>query len=99
MLAATVDVIHQFNSLPEEEKPAAASAIREANEKLFPSDNKGKTKLWTTLLVGLFILAAGAIVAAVVIAFDGGDSTAYLLIATAVVSGVIGLFSTSPVQR
>ena len=55
-------------------------------------------KLWLTLLIGLSALGAVAVVAGIVLATLGYDTAAAWAIATAVVSGTVGLFAKSPTQ-
>lgn len=87
-----------INALPtEDEKKAAVAEVRAMNPGIFPDDNKGRTLIWMTLLIGLFVLGGGAIWATVVLALAGKDFAAIIALGTAVVGGVIGLFAKSPV--
>jgi hypothetical protein len=67
-----------------------------ANRDLFPKDDVNRTKLWMTLLYGLFAVALGAIIATVVLQVMDEDGTAVIALAAAAVAGVIGLFANPP---
>lgn len=82
--------------LTEADRKAAAQEIQRANPDLFPRSDTNRTMLWMTLLVGLFGLALAAMICSVVLIKDDGDGTALIAIVSAVVAGVIGLFSKSP---
>lgn len=49
-----------------------------------------------TLLIGLFTTALVAVIAGVILATQDKDATAVVALASAVVAGVIGLFSNPP---
>ncbi len=69
-----------------------------ANLGMFPDNDADKTKLWLALLGGLFTLALAALIGGVVLVMraESGSGTAVFSIASAVVAGVIGLFSNPP---
>ena len=98
--AAAVEQANQavgpVRTLPAGEKKAAAEAFREANPDLFPDGDKYRTLLWMTLIVGLILVAVVALVVAGVLVAKGKDSAVAIGVVTAVVAGLIGLFSQSP---
>ena len=87
------------NRLAPAEKKKVVEETMAANPELFPSGDRYKTQLWLTLLGGLFLLALVAIICAVVLATEDKDATALVALASAVVAGVIGLFSNPPTGR
>ena len=94
----TLEAIQAVEELPADEKPDALERIAEANPGWIPTGDAGKTRIWMTLLVGLFIIALTAVVGAVVVATQGKEASALFVLATAIVSGSIGLFSKSPIS-
>ena len=91
--------LYATSNLAQDEKRQVVEEILTANPDLWPTGDKNKTILWITLLGGLFLLALVAIICAVVLAMDDNDATALVALATAVVAGVIGLFSNPPTGR
>ena len=87
------------NRLTPEEKRKVVEEVLTANPGLLPSGDKYKVQLWLTLLGGLFLLALTAIICAVILAVEDKDTTALVALASAVVAGVIGLFSNPPTGR
>jgi hypothetical protein len=69
--------------------------VEQLNSETFPTDNAGRTLIWVILLVGLFVIAGAAIIAAANLGSDK-DPSAYIAVTSAVVAGVIGLFAKSP---
>jgi hypothetical protein len=61
-----------------------------------PKNDRYKIVMWKFLLSGLFILGALAIAGAVVLILNGKESSPAWILATAVVTGSIGLFSAGP---
>ena len=86
----------QIEALPDEEKKAAVQKVMAANESLFPAGDEGRTTIWMTLLIGLFVLGISALIATVILALKGKDFSAVIALGTAIVGGVIGLFAKSP---
>lgn len=66
------------------------------DENATPKGDAGRVTMWRVLLVGLFILAGLAIVGAIYLIMQGKDSSPAWVSATAVVTGTIGLFTSSP---
>lgn len=91
--------VEAMESLPPEERRAAVREVLTANPGLVPEGDRYKTQLWFALLGGLFLLALVAIICAVVLATRDEDATALVALASAVVAGVIGLFSNPPTGR
>ncbi len=91
--------LYATSSLDHDEKRKVVEEILTANPGLLPSGDKYKTLLWLALLGGLFLLALVAIICAVILAKDGKGNTALVALASAVVAGVIGLFSNPPTGR
>jgi len=85
------DLLKEVQNLPIDEQKAL---VQEANKNL-PRGDLPKTLLWVILLLGLFAIAIICVVAGANIATDK-DSAPFFLIATAVVSGTLGLFASSP---
>jgi len=71
-----------------------------AGETITPKTDESLTVLWRWLLGGLFTLAALCVIGTIVLAANGKstEATPMMILATAVVTGVIGLFSSSPVD-
>jgi hypothetical protein len=88
-------LIHAVEQLPEEQRK---SVVAELDALTFPTDDKFRTQIWITLLVGLFVLGLGALVGGVVLEVKDKDATAVVAIASAVVAGVIGLFANPPTK-
>ena len=93
------DAVQAVEALPPAEKEAAIKEVLTANPGLIPSGDKYKTQLWMALLGGLFGVALVAIICAVILAKEDKDVTALVALASAVVAGVIGLFSNPPTGR
>lgn len=88
--------VQAVEELPAADKKPAVQEILRANRDLFPDNDSDRTKLWIVLLIGLFIVALSALVGSVILTLKTEDSTALVAIVSAVVAGVIGLFSKSP---
>lgn len=86
-----------FADLPEKQKEETAKNLQNSNPGLFPTTEKGRIMLWMTLLVGLFLLGVVSLVATAILMSEGRDAAAMIAVASAVIAGVIGLFSKSPV--
>lgn len=89
------NAVAQVQALPPEEQKAVVQQVT-ANPDLFPRSDASRTKLWMTLLYGLFAVALGAIIATVVLQVMDEDGTAVVALATAAVAGDIGLFANPP---
>jgi uncharacterized protein YhaN len=89
--------VQAMTDLPADEKKKAAQMLVQAEPGLFPKADAERTKIWVTLLAGLFFLAMASIVGAVIIALQGKDAASLFVLATAIVTGTIGLFAKSPV--
>ena len=96
MVVLTQQAESTFNTLSENDKQAVVQAAVEANPSWIPDDVASKRKIWMALIVGMLVLAAIAIVAAVVLTLSGKEFNSVLLIASAVVAGLLGLFAKSP---
>ena len=70
--------------------------VQRLNKDLWTTGDAHRTRLWLTLLGGLFAIAIVAIICAVYLAAKGEDATALVALASAVVAGVIGLFANPP---
>lgn len=92
------EAVERLSALPEEEIKGAVDEVRTANPSLFPADDGKRTIIWMTLLIGLFVLGITAVIGTVYLAMADKDSAAVIALGTAVVGGVIGLFSKSPVS-
>lgn len=90
-------VFDAIQGVPDEEKPALLQKVAEANPGWLPQSDASKTRIWVTLLAGLFVIALTAVVGAVVVALQSKDAASLFVLATAIVSGTIGLFSKSPI--
>ena len=86
----------QVEALPDEQKQAVVEKVVTANENLFPKGDAGRTRIWLTLLIGLFILGLAALIASTALALKDKDFSAVIALGTAIVGGVIGLFAKSP---
>lgn len=62
-----------------------------------PRGDAQRTLLWVLLLLGLFVIAILCVIAGAM-ASDDSSAAPYFLIATAVVSGTLGLFARSPLS-
>jgi|BarGraNGADG00312_1021997.scaffolds.fasta_scaffold81013_1 hypothetical protein len=91
------DVVQRISALPSEEIKGAVEEVRTANPNLFPVDDGQRTVIWMTLLIGLFVLGITSILGTVYLAVAGKEFAAVIALGTAVVGGVLGLFSKSPV--
>ena len=91
--------LYATSNLAHDEKKKVVEEIMTANPDLWPTGDKNKTMLWIVLLGGLFLLALTAIISAVVLAMNSKGTTALISLASAVVAGVIGLFSNPPTGR
>lgn len=85
-----------FDALPEHEQRLLVAQVLETNPGWLPESEANKARLWLILLIGLFSIAIACVIAAVILILNGSDSAPALVIVTAVVAGVIGLFSKSP---
>lgn len=98
--AAAVEEANQavgtVRALSADDKKAAAEAFRAANPDLFPGGDKYRAMLWMTLIVGLILVALVALVVAGILVAKGKDSAVAIGVVTAIVAGLIGLFSKSP---
>lgn len=91
--AAAKSVSDSIDQLSPEDRRAVGEAHR---RDLFPEDDKSRTQIWVVLLIGLFVLGLAAIIGAIVFAMAGKDFAGVIAVGTAIVGGVIGLFSKSP---
>jgi hypothetical protein len=73
-------------------------AVIEAASNNLPKGDLPRTVLWIILLGGLFVIAGICVVAGAHAGSDQ-DASPFFLIATAVVSGTLGLFATSPASN
>jgi hypothetical protein len=85
-----------MEALDDDEKRVIVAQLLEANPEWAPKDERLRSRLWMTLIIGLFSIAVISIAAALVLVVNGFDSGPVLFVAGAVVAGVIGLFSRSP---
>ena len=92
------EAVQKLSALPSEEIKGAVDEVKTANPSLFPVDDGKRTIIWMTLLIGLFVLGITAVIGTVYLAVAGKDFAAVIALGTAVVGGVIGLFSKSPVS-
>ncbi len=78
--------------------PTLSPAQRQS---VFPDKSSDKTKIWLTLLIGLFIMGGLAILCTFALIINGktSESAALVAVATAVVTGVVGLFAQSPTSQ
>lgn len=89
-------VVESVENLSVVDKKAVVEGVREANPDLFPSGDGGRTTIWMTLLIGLFILGIGALAATAFLAYYDKEFSGVIALGTAIVGGVVGLFSKSP---
>jgi len=87
-------ILADFRNLPIAEQK---EFVDQANKNL-PKGDLPKTVLWVILLLGLFAIAILCIVAGS-FSSTGKDAAPFFLIATAVVSGTLGLFASSPTSN
>ena len=92
-------IVQAVEALPPDERKAVVKEVLTANPGMITGGDRYRTQLWLTLLGGLFLLALVAIICAVVLATEDKDATALVALASAVVAGVIGLFSNPPTAR
>jgi hypothetical protein len=86
-----------LQGLSDDQQVAVVEEAAAANPALVPAGDEAKVKLWRYLLIGLFIIAAFSIAGAIILAVNNLDATAAWVLATAVVTGSLGLFSRSPI--
>lgn len=91
-------VVEATQQLPPAEQKEVVNQILTANRDLWPANDADKTRIWQLLLGGLFAVALVAIICTVVLeARDSeNDTTALIAVTSAVIAGVIGLFSNPP---
>lgn len=89
--------VQAMSDLPLAERRLAVDRLAQTDPDLLPKGDAERTKIWITLLGGLFLLAIASIVGAVVITLQGEEAAALFVLATAIVTGTIGLFAKSPV--
>ena len=88
------DALKMLKELPPEQQK---KVIEDANSNL-PKSDRARTVLWMTLLIGLFVIAGVCVWGGVTTAAEK-DAAPLYLIATAVVSGTLGLFAKSPTSQ
>lgn len=93
----TENLVTSIASRPVEEQRQIMKVV---NDRFVPKGDAGLTVLWRWLLGGLFALAALCVLGTIILASNGKstEATPMMILATAVVTGVIGLFSSSPVD-
>ncbi len=96
--AQSTSAVTSFNALTPEEKKETADAITAMNSDLFPKDDASKVKVWLVMVIGAFVLAAIALFGAIFAPADA-DRSPYFVFATAIATGIIGLFVASPIQK
>lgn len=96
--AESTSAVTSFNALTAEQKKETAEAITAMNADLFPKDDESKVKVWMVMVIGAFALAAIALFGAIFATGDA-DRSPYFVFATAVSTGIIGLFVASPIQK
>ncbi|MGO4592759.1 hypothetical protein AB4Z18_02960 [Leifsonia sp. 2TAF2] len=84
------------NALPDADKKAVVDQVHEANPGLFPNTERAKFWLWLTMLIGVLVLGIISVLAALLLSGSKGDATPAWVLATAALTGVIGLFVKSP---
>lgn len=89
--------VQAMTDLPLAERRMAVNQLAQADPDLLPKADAERTKIWITLLGGLFLLAVASIVGAIIITLNGEEAAALFVLATAIVTGTIGLFAKSPV--
>ena len=89
-------IVNAAAALPPEEQKEVIHQVQRLNKDLWTTGDAHRTRLWLTLLGGLFAIAIVAIICGVYLAAKGEDATALVAIASAVVAGVIGLFANPP---
>jgi len=89
-----VSALDMIKGLPVEQQK---QVIQDANTNL-PKGDRARTVLWMTLLIGLFVIAGLCVWGGVTTAAEK-DAAPLYLIATAVVSGTLGLFAKSPTSQ
>lgn len=92
------ELLRATEKLPTEEKRELVARLSSVNGEVARRSEHKRTQLWMVLLVGLFVLAFGAIVCTVVLKIydPQTDTTALIALASAIVAGVIGLFANPP---
>jgi hypothetical protein len=101
LLSTTGEQIVQATAqLPLAEQKEVINQILTANKDLWPVNEAEKTRIWMLLLGGLFAVALVAIICTVILETRSStnDTTALIAITSAVVAGVIGLFSNPPTR-
>jgi hypothetical protein len=89
------NVVHEYNTLD----PASQDDVKaEIAPSGFPIGEKHRFQLWRSLLFGVIAIAICGLAAGTILAFQGFDATAVLVLATAATTGVLGLFAKSPTQ-
>ena len=87
--------VSAIRDLPASQKQEAAKALA-ADPELFPKGDTGKTMIWMTLVIGLFVVVLAALSWSAKLALDDKDTSAFIAVATTAVGGLIGLFAKSP---
>ncbi len=87
---------------PPEVKSAAVSGAAQAAASVPPPSGEAVSWLWKALVVGLLVLLAIALIGIISTVVDGKDNTSPDVLVTvfsSALTGLIGLFVTSPTQR
>lgn len=73
-------------------------AVRDS---MMPTSSRDRTRIWLTLLIGLFIMGGLAILCTFALILNGktAESAALVAVATAVVTGTVGIFAQSPTSQ
>lgn len=93
---AANEAVTRVNALVGDDKARAAKAIKQANPDLFPVSDPARTRIWMTLLIGMFALGIVAVIASTILAMNGKDFSAVIALGSGVVGGLVGLFAKSP---
>ena len=107
-MAGLGESIERLNQLDAEEKKKLASstfaeldeeARQEIIEDYMPKNDNARTALLIVLMVGLFAIAGVCVWGGISAKADAAAAAPLYLIATAVVSGTLGLFAKSPMTK
>jgi hypothetical protein len=93
------NVVGSFDALQDTgDKKAVLTELQAANPDLIPTTNKDKVDLWRMLFMLFGIIAIVLAVGAVWCLLVDKDTAASILVApvTAIVTGILGLFASSP---
>jgi len=91
-----LDAKNSLDALPAEQQKTIVQQVLEANPDWIPATEEAKVTLWRTMLIGVIIVGVVAVFGGIFLAANTLDATAAWVLATAAITGMIGLFAKSP---